>query len=143
MVEQRQAVELSPYAVSVLRDELLPELLQDDEQSILYWAGKSLARRQTLRTLTDIQHYFQRAGFGDLTLVKESKTQLDWQLSGRLVADRLAKRSNANFTLESGFLAQAIQELVDCGVEAMANPEVSQGVVNMTVLTEAPVQLEH
>jgi len=99
----------------ILRDALLPELLGDDHGAINYWAGKSLARRFPLGNPKDASIFFEQAGFGTLTLLKQTDHVSEWQLSGEPV--KLRKRLNAEegFTLEAGFLAEMMAQQL--GVE--------------------------
>ncbi|TVP91460.1 DUF2507 domain-containing protein [Alkalibacterium sp.] len=101
----------SQSAVLLLRDRLLPNLFRDDEADILYWAGKELARDYELSTMEELSALMAKLSFGKLTLEEEKKTSYIFHLQGEVVHERLKANSKANFSLESGFIAQAVQKL--------------------------------
>lgn len=92
---------ISPFSNHLLRHILLPEILGKEEEAILYWAGKTLARK-----LFDSMHekglneFFNKANWGELTLIKEKKKELLFEL----VAPYMVK--DRPFSMECGFLAQ-------------------------------------
>ncbi|KRL79360.1 YslB family protein [Ligilactobacillus equi] len=94
----------------LLRDALLPEILGNDNQ-ILYWAGKALARKFPLFNFADIPTFFAQAGWGDLRLYKANKNRKIYQLSGANVKTRLEENKEAEFLLEAGFLSESIQTI--------------------------------
>lgn len=102
----------------LIREALLPELLGDDQGAISYWAGKSLARRFPLGNPKDAAAFFAQAGFGTLTLVKQTAQMTRWQLSGTPVKLRKQIAGEDDFTLEAGFLAEMMAQQL--GVEAEA-----------------------
>ncbi|GEO65956.1 YslB family protein [Levilactobacillus spicheri] len=109
----------APYFPQLLfRDALLPELLGDDKGAIGYWAGKALARKFPLANPKDAAVFFQQAGFGTLTLLKQSAEMTRWQLSGEPVALRKRLDSTPDFTLEAGFLAEMMAQQLGVTAEA-------------------------
>ena len=60
MTESAQTPGLDVFALTLLRDRLLPELLQDDQSEIIYWAGKTLVRDVDLHGISAIRNFFQR-----------------------------------------------------------------------------------
>lgn len=111
----------------ILRDALLPELLGDDQGAIGYWAGKSLARKFPVGNPSDAAIFFAQAGFGTLTLEKQTAQMTRWQLAGKPVQLRLKMGAEADFTLEAGFLAEMMSQQL--------------GVVTEAELTETPRKL--
>lgn len=96
---------VSPFSNHLLRHILLPEILGEDENEILYWAGKSVARKlYDEMSEMDLTHFFQKANWGELTLIKEKKKELQF----KLVAPHMIKERP--FTLECGFLAQWMEK---------------------------------
>lgn len=91
------------------RDFLLPTILGDDNATILYWAGKRIARKYDLADFDDIVEFFNMAEFGKLTKLKERRTSITYELSGQTVTDRLNSDSK-EFSLESGIIAEALQK---------------------------------
>lgn len=98
-------------AVLLLRDRLLPNLLREDEADILYWAGKELARDYDLQSIEELSDLMAQLSFGKLTLEEEKKTSYLFHLKGEIIHERLRANDAASFSLESGFIAQAIQNI--------------------------------
>jgi len=95
----------------VLRYISLPELLGDDAQMMLYFMGKNLARKFTFESVEDIAKVFYKLGWGHLELIKEQKKTYIFHLMSDSVVYRLKAPFQAEFRLESGFLAAAIQQI--------------------------------
>lgn len=91
MTESAQTPGLDVFALTLLRDRLLPELLQDDQSEIIYWAGKTLARDVDLHGISAIEAFFQEAGFGTLTLTTQKPTMQKWRLDGPIVEARFSE----------------------------------------------------
>ncbi|PYZ97292.1 hypothetical protein CR205_01405 [Alteribacter lacisalsi] len=92
------------FSLDLIRNDLIPELLGDHEESILYWGGKALARKHTLSTVEETASFFYKAQWGVLKLVKEKKQQQIYELTG---TRHTPERSYVS--LECGFLAEQIQ----------------------------------
>jgi predicted hydrocarbon binding protein len=110
--EQYKALEdihISAFGSELIRQILLPELLGKETANILYWAGKSLARRYPLETMPDIIAFFEKAGWGTLSIVEERSDELHVELTGPIITARFALHENCTFQLEAGFLAQQIE----------------------------------
>ncbi|WP_096435992.1 DUF2507 domain-containing protein [Alteribacter populi] len=101
------------FSYELLRHLLLPELLGEEEESILYWAGKTLARKQPLSTVEEIQAFFYKAQWGVLKVLKEKKNEQTFELA----ATKLT-REHAPVSLEAGFLAEQYQIQRGCYTEA-------------------------
>jgi predicted hydrocarbon binding protein len=108
--ETLENIAISAFGTELIRQILLPELLGKETASILYWAGKSLARRYPLETVSDIITFFEKAGWGTLSIVEERKDELHVELSGAIIAARFALHEHCTFQLEAGFLAQQIEQ---------------------------------
>ncbi|WP_078595120.1 DUF2507 domain-containing protein [Evansella clarkii] len=102
------------FSNHILRHVLLPELLGKEEEMILYWAGKALYRKlaSAQAVLEDKASFFSAAGWGDLELIKEKRTELHYEL----VAPRMEK--GRPFTLETGFLSEWNENETGCITEA-------------------------
>lgn len=111
--------QVNSFALSLLRDGLLKNLLQEDYPHILYWAGKEIARQFPTDTLSTVKDFFANAAFGDLEIKSQNSKNQRWELNGDLVRQRLALNKNADFSLEAGFLAQQLE--VQTGAIAEAN----------------------
>ena len=93
------------FGYHLIRNVLLKKMLSDEYGAILYWSGKSLAREYPSTSLDELIYFFNKAGWGTLTLVKEGRQEYIFQLEG-------IKRSfieATSFRLEAGFLAEQIQ----------------------------------
>lgn len=99
----------------VLRYLALPDLLGSEAPTLLYFMGKSLARKFEINSLEDIVYIFDRLGIGKLESVKEKKREKIFVLLSDSVVLRLKGPMEADFRLEAGFLAEAM-EMVD-GIE--------------------------
>ncbi|KRN77043.1 DUF2507 domain-containing protein [Weissella minor] len=139
MDDSVQSPEINTFSLAVLRDRLLPDLLQEDEANILYWAGKGLATRESLTSITTIEVYFNRAGFGNLKALAHKGSEIEWILSGPVVLARLTERDEPNFYLEAGFLAQVIETLANVGTETTLKIEDEE--VHFTTLCEQAIDL--
>ncbi len=140
MSESGQTTEMNLFALTLLRDRLLPELLQDDESEIIYWAGKALARDVDLTGIMALETFFMDAGFGFLTLTSKKPTEQVWRLDGPVVSARFDENNHASFALEAGFLAQQTQQQLGTGAEAQW--EANKQTVVITVMTENPGTLQ-
>lgn len=140
MSESGQTTEMNLFALTLLRDRLLPELLQDDESEIIYWAGKALARNVDLTGVMALETFFMDAGFGFLTLTSKKPTEQVWRLDGPVVSARFDENNHASFALEAGFLAQQTQQQLGTGAEAQW--EANKQTVVITVMTENPGTLQ-
>ncbi|MDF7672972.1 YslB family protein [Lactobacillus sp. ESL0701] len=98
------------YFVNQLyRDFLLPQILGDDNEAILYWVGKRIARKYDLTSYDDVNDFFAVTEFGTLTKLKEKRATILFELTGQNVVDRLNSGSH-EFSLEAGIIAEAIQK---------------------------------
>lgn len=140
MSESGQTTEMNLFALTLLRDRLLPELLQDDESEIIYWAGRALARDVDLTGVMALETFFMDAGFGFLTLTSKKPTEQVWRLDGPVVSARFDENNHASFALEAGFLAQQTQQQLGTGAEAQW--EANKQTVVITVMTENPGTLQ-
>lgn len=114
----------------LIRDTLIPEILGKDAHEISYWAGKHLARNHRLATYEDLEAFFKQFKFGDLKLLKRSGNQISWRLSGEIVAQRLKSFEDPDFYLESGFIAQSCQYILNQQAEAeLEKSNVNKGFV--------------
>ncbi|GAA6112452.1 MAG: YslB family protein [Apilactobacillus sp.] len=111
------------WGQELLRDVLLNDLLGNDTHSIMYWAGKKIARKYPLKDALDIVLFFKQAGLGDLTIESENKYEIKWTLSGDIVAKRIEANPDADFMFEAGFLAQITQQQFKVISEAEMNPK--------------------
>lgn len=123
-------------AILFLRDRLLPNLFKEDVGDILYWAGKELARDYTLTSIEELCELMDQLSFGTLTLKEEKKKSYTFQLSGEIVYERLKANSEADFSLETAFVAQTIQMLFNQYTEGFYTLKLKNNSVCITLETD-------
>lgn len=102
----------SYFAVSVLRDFILPDLLDKDTVELLYWAGKNLSR-QLILDMESLPELFVKAGFGKLEIVKQTPTSYTYKLTGPEVEQRFdTNNDDSEFSLETGIIAETVEKTI-------------------------------
>ncbi|WP_338750500.1 YslB family protein [Bacillus sp. FJAT-52991] len=104
--QETEILSVPVFGYEIIRDVLLTDVLGKDTADILYWAGKSIARKFPCATFEDLASFFIEAGWGQLTLLKESKKERVFVLSGPFIDRRFSVQTEPFFTMESGFLAE-------------------------------------
>ncbi|SEK88772.1 Protein of unknown function [Carnobacterium iners] len=117
MTKQKTTIDLNIFeenspllGQTLLRDVLIPNLLGNETNEILYWAGKELARQYPLSCIEDTILFFEKASFGTLVLSKHSDHNIIYRLIGAHVEKRIKNVESVSFNLEAGFLAEQIQQ---------------------------------
>lgn len=95
----------------VLRYISLPDLFSGESDTLLYFMGKNLARNMEINSLEDVYQIADKLGWGKLELVNEKKRSFTFQLMADAVFLRLQASFDVDFRLESGFLAEAVEQL--------------------------------
>ncbi|USS85193.1 YslB family protein [Fructilactobacillus myrtifloralis] len=126
--------DLNGWNSFILRDELLPDLLQDDLGDILYWAGKNLALKLPV-TPDDLPAFFAANQWGTLTQQTATEQKTVWNLSGPVVTTRLKMNKDCDFMLETGFLAQTQEQSRGWVSEAEAKKKLN-GSIAITVVSD-------
>lgn len=120
------------YFVNQLyRDFLLPAILGEDDEAILYWGGKRIARKYDLTSFDDVANFFTAAEFGNLSKTKERRNTQNFELSGQSVIDRI-KSGSREFSLEAGIIAEAIQRQLDRNTECEFKINDRKNIVQLT-----------
>jgi predicted hydrocarbon binding protein len=104
---------VSMFGYDLLREDVLPDLLGKEYHSILYWAGKSLARKYPVTSIESIIGFFKDASWGDLVLVKEKNSEAIFELTSSFFEHKQVFST----PLEAGFLAEQIQQIKGCITE--------------------------
>ncbi|MDN6293473.1 MAG: DUF2507 domain-containing protein [Alkalibacterium gilvum] len=130
-----------PYldSLSLLRDALLPNLLNDGEENILYWAGKELARSQSFESLDDLIQQMNRLFSGELALYRKTKKSRYYEWSGALTSHRLALDTKVTFSLEAGFLAEGYQKITGNETEATYTLHPKKSIVTFLLQSDSPI----
>ncbi|KGA98137.1 hypothetical protein AJ85_08775 [Alkalihalobacillus alcalophilus ATCC 27647 = CGMCC 1.3604] len=106
-MEQESTNESTLFDYDLIRNDLLHELLGTEHDQILYWGGKSLARKHVLHTIDEIIHFFEKAGWGTLEIQKNKAQAKILELHGPW----MGKKDPRCYQLEAGFLAQQIEQM--------------------------------
>lgn len=95
------------FSYKLLRYTLLPALLGHDEGDILYWGGKTIARKYPIDQLEDMVTFFKEAGWGELRIVKEKRKAIyfEMKLHSSETEEQAARQ------LEAGYIAEQIEHL--------------------------------
>jgi predicted hydrocarbon binding protein len=121
------------FGYELIREELLPSLLGEETASILYWAGKDLARKHPLQSFDEVIDFFELAGWGTLVIRSQSKHEMEVELTSELITERVSHRENSNFQIEAGFLAQQVEYHKNVIAEAYEHPKKKSGRVHFTI----------
>ncbi|WP_096202756.1 YslB family protein [Bacillus sp. FJAT-45350] len=113
ILESEQTVPV--YGYHLIRNVLLEEFLGKEHEQTLYWAGKSLARKNKKEAIDDIILFFDKAGWGTLTFVKEKRNEMMLQLTSSLLEEKIP----LCYQLEAGFLAEQVQYIKGYITEAV------------------------
>lgn len=98
------------YALVWLRREVLPMLLEEKEETILYWLGKEVAKKERLRDLISLRIYFEKNGLGRLSIQKREKDQILLLLQDSPLSSASVTSAGA-LSLECGMVTYAMEEL--------------------------------
>jgi hypothetical protein len=128
-----EEITVPSFGYELLREELLTNILGKDAPEILYWSGKSLARSYPLKNLQEISSFFEKAGWGQLSIKKETKNELYFELSSPLIENRFQLNKNTHYKLESGFLAQQIESQIGMIAEATEQVHKKEKNIEFTV----------
>ncbi len=110
-LEELQDINVPAFGFELLREVLIPDILGQDHPQMLYWAGKGLARKFPVDSLEELSAFFQKAGWGNLSLVHNKKSEMEFELSGELISIRFKKSNEHTFQMEAGFIAEQLQSL--------------------------------
>lgn len=93
----------------ILRYIVLPDLLGSNSENLLYFSGRSLARKFEIDSIEDIFYFYQKVSWGNLELLKEKKSEHTYLLMSDEIVKRIQSDINVDFKLEAGFLAESIE----------------------------------
>ncbi|BDH62510.1 hypothetical protein MTP04_26400 [Lysinibacillus sp. PLM2] len=127
------------FGYEILRDHVLSSILGKHEEDVLYWVGKDLARKFPCGDIQLITAFFQDAGWGLLTIEKESKDGYIFHLTND---PELLNIKNRTFRLEAGFIAEQIQSFKGFLTECYDEKKEKQNMVLFTVKTDLKEKIE-
>lgn len=80
-LEPLAELDVSAYGYELIREIVLPDILGPEHSSMMYWAGKRLARKFPLQSWEEIPAFFEKAGWGTLTNAgsKNKNWNLNWK----------------------------------------------------------------
>ncbi|MBM7571986.1 DUF2507 domain-containing protein [Aquibacillus albus] len=112
-------LQITGSGYDILRYVCLPELLGKNSNTILYIMGKNLSRKLIFSSYEDIYSFFAKAGWGNLTLIKEKRREIIFELSGESIDQRLDTEIGQEFRLEAGILSEAIEQIKSASCECI------------------------
>lgn len=104
-MEPKVELETSNFGYDLIRNDVLHELLGTEKETLLYWIGKSTARSYPLENTDDLISFFERAGWGTLSLVKEKPYEKTFELTGPW----MGKKINVAISLKLVFLLNSLK----------------------------------
>jgi predicted hydrocarbon binding protein len=117
-LSQFEHLHTSGLAYELIREVLIPDLLGQELPSILYWSGKNIARKYPLSTIEEIIQFFKDAGWGNLTIIDNKSSEIQFELAGDFITARNQSRKSTSYQLEAGFIAQQIEHIQQMVTEA-------------------------
>ncbi|MDC3415705.1 YslB family protein [Aquibacillus salsiterrae] len=118
----------------ILRYACLPDLLGKDSHSILYVMGKNIARNLSFSSIEEIIVFFKDTGWGDLTLIKEKRRELIFELTGQPIENRMKTNIEQEYRLEAGVLAEAVTQLKNAPCECIEEIKQKKNSIQLNVL---------
>ncbi|OEH91904.1 YslB family protein [Bacillus solimangrovi] len=134
--EQLSQIETTAFSQELLRELIIPDLLGEDYDEIIYIAGKRLARNVTIESKDELINFFDEAGWGTLEIIKEKKKTTTYELKGPIVTARFSYKKDPSFNLEAGFLAEQVQQQTGTITEATYSLKHRNQLVTITVQSE-------
>lgn len=111
----------------LIRHVLLGDILGKEYESILYWSGKSLARKYPLTSEEEILHFFNKSGWGSLNV----KKQTNYEKIYELVSVYHTEKVSLSYQLEAGFLAEQNELQTQCLTEAIVTEKRDRAVITL------------
>lgn len=107
------------FAIELLRDYVLTDLLGEDYAQVIYWSGKRVARKFPTMSDDELTAFFAEAGWGELTIKKERGSKFTYEL---IPPPATQDKATGYYQLEAGFLAEQISGRFQCVAEGYADP---------------------
>lgn len=117
------------FGYELIRNDVLSELLGKEKDSLLYWMGKSVARKYPLETIEEMILFFEKAQWGSLHLLKEKPYERTYELT----APWMGKTDQRCYQLEAGFIAQQIETWTQATSVALITEKKELIQINVTI----------
>lgn len=135
-LSQFEGLHTSGVAYELIREVLLPDLLGKELPAILYWAGKSIARKYPLSTEEEVIQFFKDAGWGNLSIIEKKSNVVELELRSEFITARNHSRKETNYNLEAGFLAQQFELINQVITESYVEQKKRHNMVHITVKSD-------
>lgn len=103
----------------ILRYISLPSFLGHEKDTLLYFIGRTLARRIHMESLEDVIYLFKKFRWGNLELIKNKQNHMILHLMSDDVVKRMQASIDVDFRLEAGFIAEAMQNITGRPAECL------------------------
>lgn len=97
----------------VLRYISLPDVLGPEQETLLYFMGKQLARKFEITKMEDITYLFYTLRWGKLEVIKEKKKYITFHLMSDDIVERMKSSLEVDYRLEAGFIAEVIANITE------------------------------
>ncbi|MBM6619795.1 YslB family protein [Bacillus sp. RD4P76] len=124
-------------AYELLREVLLPDLLGKELPSILYWAGKSIARKYPVSNEEEVIQFFKDAGWGNLAITSQKANIMEFDLTSEFINARNQSRKETSYNLEAGFIAQQFEQINNVITEAFVEQKKRHNLIHITVKSDS------
>src|SRR5690625_4191241 len=118
-IQQLHKLNKETVGQDVLRYLTLPELLGHEKETILYFAGRTLARKIDIRSIDDLAFTFHLFRWGKLELEKEKKNKIVFYLMADEIVERMKAPYTVDFRMEAGFIAEALEQITNRATECI------------------------
>ncbi|NEU29829.1 YslB family protein [bacterium LRH843] len=95
-------IDTNLFGYHLIRNDILRDILGNEHDNILYFIGKSLARKYPLETNEQLAEFFTKANWGELNILKEKRQKMIYELTGSW----MGQHDKRCYQLEAGFLAE-------------------------------------
>jgi len=116
-IQQLHKLNKETVGQDMLRYVTLSELLGHEKETILYFAGRTLARKIDIRSVDDLSYLFRLFRWGKLELEKEKKHKMIFYLMADEIVERLKAPYPVDFRMEAGFIAESLEQMTKRATE--------------------------
>lgn len=117
----------------LLRYSAFDDLLGEEKPQILYVLGKNMAREHRVTSIETAIEMFIQMGIGELTHVKEKRSEDIFELTSPLIEARHQAVKNHEYRFESGILAEVMTNCRGFQCETLEDIKPKKATVIFTV----------